>query len=325
MQDSTDPKIRVAAPPDPDQLSFDLERALASLLSVRTIVPEDAMTASLLGTERSGHGVLIDDDGLVVTIGYLVTEAEAVWLLDNAGRTVPGHVVAYDQETGFGLVQTLQRLDLPPLEIGRSADLVPGDEVIVAGHGGLRQAVAAEVISKREFAGYWEYVLDEAIFTAPAHTNWGGTAVIADDGTLRGIGSLLVQQVVREDVTLDANMVVPIDLLDPIREELLRYGRRQRPPRPWLGMMTTEYEGHLVVAGVIDKGPASAAGIEVGDVIVEVNGNPVSELATLFRAVWNLGPAGVAIPLTCYRNEQMHEIVIQSADRGALLKAHRLH
>ena len=312
-------------PPAPEEVSFDLETALGSVVSLRAHVPEDAMTASILGTERAGHGVAINDSGLVLTIGYLVTEAESVWLVDNANTTVPAYVVAYDQETGFGLVQALQRLPVAGLPLGSSDTLARGDYVVFAGHGGVSQAVAAEVVLKREFAGYWEYLLEEAIFTAPAHPNWGGAAVIGRDGTLRGIGSLLVQHVRGDEEAFKANMVVPVDLLKPILDELLVYGRQNKPGRPWLGMMTTEYEGHLVVAGVTTGGPAEKAGVEAGDVVIEVDGESVSELATMFRRVWRLGDAGVSVPLTLYRSDSAREVVIESVSRDQRLKRPSLH
>ena len=190
-------------------LGFDVDRTLSSVLSLRSQIPEDAFTASVLGTERGGNGVVIRENGLVLTIGYLITEAESVWLFPNDGRAVEGHVVAYDQETGFGLVQALGTLDLPTLELGSSADLPVGDPVIVAGHGGREHAINARVVAKREFAGYWEYLLDEAIFTSPPHSNWGGAALLAGDGSLRGIGSLFVQQVVTEEEPVNGNMIVP--------------------------------------------------------------------------------------------------------------------
>jgi len=312
-------------PPEPEDYSYDIDTALSSVMSVRARIPEDAMTANMLGTERAGHGVVISESGLVLTIGYLVTEAESVWLVDANGHSLPGHVTAYDQETGFGLVQALQNLEVPALPIGRSDDLKKGDPVIFAGQGGRRHSVASRVILKREFAGYWEYLLDEAIFTAPAHPNWGGAAVIGPDGSLRGIGSLLVQHVTRSDESYNANMAVPIDLLPPILDDLQRYGRVNKPARPWLGMMTTEYEGHLVVAGVVSDGPAEDAGIEVGDVVLEVDGQSVDDLADMFRRVWSLGDAGIEIPLTIYRKDSAREYIVESAARSDRLKRPSLH
>lgn len=312
-------------PPDPDEYSFDVDEALTSVVSVRARIPEDAMTANMLGTERAGHGVVINTSGLVLTIGYLVTEAESVWLVDANERTLQGHVMAYDQETGFGLIQALQPLEVAPLPIGSAATLAKGEPVIFAGQGGRRHSIASRVILKREFAGYWEYLLDEAIFTAPAHPNWGGAALIGPDGSLCGIGSLLVQHVNRDDESYNANMAVPIDLLNPILDDLLRYGRVNKPARPWLGMMTTEYEGHLVVAGVVSQGPAEHAAIEVGDVILEVDGESVSSLARMFKRIWALGDAGVAVPLTIYRKDSTREFILESASRADRLKRPLLH
>lgn len=309
------------SPPDPATTDYDLPQALDAVVAVQTRIPDDALTADVLGTERSGHGAVISDSGLILTIGYLVTEADTVWVIANSGLAAPGHVVGYDQESGFGLVQALQPLGLEPLKIGSSAALAVGEAVVVAGHGGLDNAVQARIIAKQEFAGYWEYLLDEAIFTTPAHPNWGGTAVLGADGTLRGVGSLLVQN----GSDSDGNMIVPIDLLGPILDDLRRYGRRRDPARPWLGMMTTEVKGALVVVNLSDGGPAARAGIHVGDVVLGVGNESVSELAALFRQVWSLGAAGIDVPLTLLRNGETQTLVVQSVDRYHYLKAPHLH
>ncbi|MFT5391301.1 MAG: S1-C subfamily serine protease [Gammaproteobacteria bacterium] len=325
MRDSNVTPESDPQPPVAEDYDYDLDRALSSVVSVRARVPDDAMTANMLGTERAGHGVIINDKGLVLTIGYLVTEAESLWLVDGNDRTVQGHVMAYDQTTGFGLVQALQPLEMPAIEIGSAESLSKGTSVVFAGQGGREHSVASKVVLKREFAGYWEYLLDEAIFTAPAHPNWGGAAVIGPDGKLCGIGSLLVQHVNRKEESYNANMAVPIDLLEPILDDLMSYGRVNKPARPWLGMMTTEYEGHLVVAGVVPDGPAQDAGIEVGDVVLEVNGQPVTSLAPMFRRIWELGDAGTEIPLTIYRKDSTREFVVESAARAARLKQPSMH
>ncbi len=310
--------------PRAEDFAFDLDRALSSVVALRARIPQDALTAPLLGTERAGHGVLIGEDGLVVTIGYLVTEAEEVWLINDDGLAVPGHVVGYDQETGFGLVQALQSLRRPVLAVGSSADLLEGERVILAGQGGREHAVNARVIAKREFAGYWEYLLEEAIFTAPSHPNWGGTALIGADGKLRGIGSLFVQQVAPEE-TPGGNMVVPIDLLKPVLGDLVRFGQTNKAPRPWLGMLTTEAGRHLVVAGVIDGSPAQQADVQVGDVVLEVNGRQVHDLADMFRRIWSLGQAGVQVPLTVFRDGGMLEVSVRSVNRSDCLKTPHYH
>ena len=175
---------------------------------------------------------------------------------------MPATVLGYDQETGFGLVQALGRLNVPPLEIGASQRVGAGDRGVVAAEGGRRHAVAATVVARQEFAGYWEYLLDRAIFTAPAHPFWGGAALIGGDGKLLGIGSLHVQHSNGRELRRDVNMVVPIDLLPPILDDMLTYGRPNRPPRPWLGLYAAEVEDAIVVAGLSERGPASKTGLQ---------------------------------------------------------------
>src|SRR5688572_14890192 len=209
--------------PRPEDWRFDLDHALESVVLLRAEIPDDAFTASILGTERVGNGIVIGRDGLVLTIGYLITEASAVWLTTNRGTVVAGDPLAYDQPTGFGLVQPLGRLGVQPIERGSAAACKAGDKVVVAGHGGRKHALQASVLAKREFAGYWEYVLDEAIFTLPAHPQWGGAALIGGDGRLLGVGSLLVEEKMQGEA-VQGNMIVPIDLLDPILDTLLRTG-----------------------------------------------------------------------------------------------------
>ena len=304
---------------------FDLDAMLSSLVSVRSHVPEDALTAPVLGTERMGNGVVIGERGLVLTIGYLVTEAQTLWITDRRGAAVPGHVLGYDQESGFGLVQALQPLPAPAMELGSSAGCEVGDPVIIAGHGGDDAIVTGRIIAKREFAGYWEYVLDEALFTAPAHPNWGGAALVGPDGRLLGVGSLLVQTVSSSGEQAGANMIVPIDLLKPILDDMKLYGRPNRPARPWLGFLVRDDGDHLVVASVYDDCPAAQAGVEVGDLVVEVAGEPVDGLAELFRAVWGLGPAGSEIPLTIMHDGEPRPVVLESIDRDARLKHGAIH
>jgi S1-C subfamily serine protease len=310
--------------PKPEQLRFDLEAALNSVVMVRAEIPQDAFTASILGTERVGNGVVIRSDGLVLTIGYLITEAQTIWLTTNAGAAVAGHSLAYDQATGFGLVQPLGRLGVPALERGSAKSCAIGDEVTLIGHGGRAHALRAKIIAKREFAGYWEYVLDEALFTAPAHPQWGGAALVGEGGRLLGIGSLLVQEAVGGE-TIQGNMVVPIDPLEPILADMLALGRANRPPRPWLGMYTTDASGQLVVGGLADGGPADRAGVRPGDLVLEVAGERASTLGELFRKVWRLGAAGVEIPLTLGRDGALVRVRVRSADRSDFLKKPQLH
>jgi S1-C subfamily serine protease len=324
MSSSSDWEMPLAVQPKPESCAYDLESALTSMVGIRVIVPGDAFTAETLGTERTGNGVLIRD-GVVLTIGYLITEAETVWLHLADGRAVPGHVLAYDQETGFGMVQALARLDLPALPIGHSAAAKVGDTVVVAGAGGRRHSVAARIVAKQEFAGNWEYVLDEAFFTAPAHPFWGGTAMIGAAGELLGIGSLQVQQVRETGSPEPLNMIVPIDILTPVLEDLLTMGRPNHPPRPWLGLNATEIDDKVVVARVSSGGPARRANLRTGDVVLAVAGTEVDELAGFFRRVWALGAAGVEVPLTIYRDGRTFETRVTSGDRNRFLKGPSLH
>jgi len=307
-----------------EDYDFDLDEALASVVGLRTIIPSDAFTAESLGTERGGNGVVIRDDGIVLTIGYLITEAETVWI-SSGGNVTAGHVLGYDQETGLGLVQALGRLDLPALPLGNSAAAEVDEQVVVGGAGGRQASVAARIIAKQEFAGYWEYVLDEAIFTAPAHPNWGGTALIGPAGDLIGIGSLQIQQMVANRQAEDANMIVPIDLLKPIFEDLITIGRPNRPARPWLGLYATEIGDSVAVLGLASRGPAQQADLRTGDIIMSVGGEPVKGLAEVFRRVWSLGRAGVMVPLVINRDGKTMEVSVRSGDRRRFLKGPVLH
>jgi S1-C subfamily serine protease len=305
--------------PRPGVVRFDLNAALDSVVQLRADVPDDAFTASILGTERTGNGVVIADDGLVLTIGYLITEAQTVWLTSNEGKVVQGYPLAYDFESGFGLVQPLGRLDAPALTRGSSADIAANTDVLVIGNGGIDHALQTRLIAKREFAGYWEYVLDEALFTSPAHPEWSGAALVDGDGKLLGIGSLYVQEVAG-DAAIQGNMFVPVDLLTPILHDLMTKGRRSGPARPWLGIYPAEVKDQLIVTALARGGPGERAGMRAGDVIVEVDGTQPSELAPLFRTIWALGPAGTEIVLTVMRDGSRVQVHVKSADRGDFLK-----
>lgn len=311
--------------PRPEACRFDLERALGAVLSLRAEIPEDAFTAGILGTEREGSAVLLEGGRHAVTIGYLVTEAERVWLTSGRGGAVEAHVLGYDFQTGFGLLLLLGRLAVPGLALGTAEPLRPGDPLILAACGGPAAAVQARLIDKREFAGYWEYLLDEALFTAPAHPHWGGTACIGPDGRLVGIGSLLIEAEAGANQTAAANMVVPIDLLPPILPDLARRGAVDRPPRPWLGVYVAEAGDRLIVTGVAPGGPAALAGVQRGDLVVGVAGRAVVDLADLWRQVWARGEAGVRVPLVLVRDGKRVDVTLASIDRASLMRRPRLH
>ncbi len=310
--------------PNPEDYGFDLERTLKSVVGLRANVPSDAYTAGTLGTDRVGNGVVIREDGLVLTIGYLITEAETVWLITNDGRAVPGHALAFDQISGFGLVQALGRLGLPAIELGDSDSLAVGAEAVMAAGGGRSHAIEAKVVGRQEFAGYWEYLLDNAIFTSPAHPFWSGSALIGKDGKLLGTGSLILQQGDGKK-RMDMNMIVPVANLRPVLDDLLAYGRVSKPPRPWLGLYAMENDGGLVVGGVSDRSPAARAGVQQGDRIVGLGDEDVTDLASLWRKLWATGPAGTAITLKLMRDGTSLTVRVTSADRTSFLRAPRLH
>ncbi len=305
-------------------MALDLEAINQSVTKLRADIPEDAFTAGILGSQRTGNGVVIDSAGLVLTIGYLMTEAKDVWLTNAAGREIAAHPLAYDQVTGFGLVLPLQALDLPAVSLGSSAELHPGSEVHVVSAKDFAPPQAARVLARREFAGAWEYLLEDAIFTAPAHAHWSGAALIDNRGTLVGLGSLLVRETIAGE-EINANMFVPIDLLKPILQSLRSTGRVDRQPRPWLGVYAVELAGKVYVTGVVEGGPAQIADIREGDVISEVAHHEVGTLPDFYRRLWAVGPAGTGVPLTAMRGATQLHLNVRSVDRGELLKRPQAH
>lgn len=300
---------------------MDTNSVTRSMVGIRTSIPDDAFTAPSLGTVREGSGAIIREDGLVLTIGYLITEADEVWLTRADGIVVPGHALAYDQETGLGLIQALGTLDCPALILGDASKTRIGDPVIFAD--GFGRSLETEIVAKREFAGYWEYLLDEAIFVAPAHPSWGGAAVVGQDGRLLGIGSLkLVMS--GDGNSSDINMVVPINLLPPILDDLLTLGKVNKPARPWLGAFTTESNGDVVVVSVAAGGPAAQAGLRGGDVVADVRDGEIAGLADFYRQVWKSGPAGSEIPVRLLRDGREVWLRVKSADRNSFLKKPQL-
>ena len=295
------------------------EDVLKAVVKIRATVPEGARTAASLGTEREGFGILIDDQGHILTTGYLVIEAESIELTGPGGRKQKAVFVGYDHATGFGIVRAETPLGVPPIEFGRSADLAQGAPVLVAGYGGMESAIGARVVARREFAGYWEYLLENAIFTAPAYAKFAGAALIGPDGRLLGVGSLYTQLPVPGLGVLPCNVFIPVDLLQPILQELVTRGRSSAPARPWLGVNSEESHGRVFVTRTTADGPAEAAGLEADDLILKVNGEPVAGLADFYRKVWGAGNAGVEVVLTVLRGPDTRELKVRSADRNAFL------
>ena len=302
---------------------FDLDRTLSAVVALETRIPDDAFTAGTLGTERVGNGAVIGPHGLVLTIGYLITEAEDVVLTSNDGRRVAAHALGADPVTGLGLVQALEPLGLPVLSLGGSRSLKADSPVIIAGAGGRPHAAAGHVLTRMTFAGYWEYLLDDAIMTEPAHPHWSGAALISVTGELAGVGSLSLQRQSSRGVT-PLNMFVPTELLPPILDDLAR-GRPAHPPRPWLGVLAQDLGPSVVIIGVSPRGPAARAELRAGDIILAVAGAPVSDLADFYTRLWAQGPAGATIPLRVQRDGDVFEVEIRSADRTTLLKKPRFN
>lgn len=295
--------------------------ARRSIVALRALVPDNAFTANTLGTLREGSGVVISDDGLVVTIGYLITEAVEVWLTTFDERVVAAHVVGYDQETGFGLVQAMGPLDLPALELGDSASAKVRDTArLIDGRG---EEVVNEIVAKQEFAGYWEYLLEEAIFTAPFHPSWGGAGLIDAEGKLVGIGSLRLQMLSSGE-PVDINMVVPINLLKPILADLIAAGRPRHEARPWLGVFSAENSNGVVVMNVSTGGPAEAAGLRNGDIISELDGDEITGLADFYRKLWTKAPVGAQFSMRIIRGGRENWVRVTTADRDTFLQKPQL-
>ena len=302
-----------------------IKDVLAAVVGLEAKIPRDARTARFLGTERSGSGVVIDSNGLVVTIGYLILEASSVTLKGPDGRQVPAKIIAYDYDTGFGLVRALAPLNVKPMALGDARKLAVKDTVLLAGYGGVRAMAPAVVVSRRDYSGYWEYLLENAIFTAPFFPTFGGAAMISAEGKLLGIGSLAARDAVAPGIQSPGNMFVPIDRLKPILGDLLSKGRSSLPTKPWLGMFTQRVHGRLIVTATASAGPARKAGIKQGDIVLEVAGQKIRDQADFYRKVWALGRAGVMVSMTVLQGAGLKTIKIKSADRYDYLKLRRSH
>lgn len=311
--------ILLSGTPAADEGDGNLPDVLGGVVGVRAQISHNARTADTLGTDRAGSGVLIDTTGLIVTIGYLILEASSAEVMLASGRRLPAEIVGYDYASGFGLLRAIGPVDVRPIRLGSSRSLAQDTPVLIASFGGAQGVQPAMVMSRREFAGYWEYLLPRAIFTAPPHPAFGGAALLDREGRLLGIGSLAVSDAQAGEY-LPGNMFVPIDSLMPAMAGLLTDGRPQAPPKPWLGVYVEEARDKLFVAHVASDGPAQHAGVVRGDIIVEVAEQSVDSMADFYRKVWSLGDAGVTVPLTVLSGSEIKRIEVSSADRYRWLR-----
>ena len=294
------------------------ERSLDAVVKLSIKAVPNARTAENLGAEREGTGVVFADKGLILTIGYLILEAGSILVVAGDGRVYPATVVGYDHATGFGLLRA--GIDCRPLEIGRSADVRELSTVLVAAHGGAGGVSRACVVSSRRFTGWWEYMIDGGIFTAPPRFEHSGAGLIDADGKLIGIGSLWVSDALEVGAAFPGNMFVPIDLLTPLLEDLVSKGHRREPPRPWLGVYSEEIQGHVVVTRVLPESPAAKAGLARGDIILGVGGEAVGRQSEFYQRLWSSGDAGSAVVLHVLHKRSVRQLTIQSMDRMAFLR-----
>ena len=297
-----------------DKSQSDAEQTLSAIVRIKTKIIKDARSAETLGLQREGSGVVIRD-GYVLTIGYLVMEAEAIEVTGADGTAVPAAVAGYDHASGFGLLRLLAPLAGRPLPLGDASALAEREAAMIASHGGGDGVNLVYVVSRRPFTGSWEYQLDSAIFTYPAVMSWSGAALISAKGELLGIGSLIVNDAAGAGSQSPGNMFVPVDLLKPILEDLITAGRRSGPARPWLGLSAEEMRGRLLVARVSPDGPAARAGLKSGDIVIGVAGEEVNSLAELYRKVWARGAAGVEVPLKVLQGLEIRDVTLRSMDR----------
>ncbi len=288
-----------------------------SVVRVNARAVPDARSRSTLGPEREGTGIVIDSSGLILTIGYLIQEAQTVQISAADGRAVPASVIAYDYSTGFGLIRAVKAPAIKPISFGDSSALATREPVLIVGFDGVAPAF---VVSRRQFAGYWEYMLDEAIFTAPATVNWQGAALINKEGKLLGVGSLAVGDALGGRAQVPGNMFVPIDLLKPILGDLIAQGKASANPRPWLGVSTQELQGKMIVTRVSPESPAEHAGLVVGDIIVGVRGEQLQGQADFYRKLWASGDAGAEVILDVLKGAEIKKLGVKSIDRHQYLR-----
>jgi serine protease Do len=308
-----------AAAPSPSDYQH-LVDATHAVVALKVKALANARSNATLGPERSGSGVLFGPQNLVLTIGYLVLEADQVEITTNKGRTVPAVVAAYDHATGFGLLRPLGPLDLKPIALGSSEKVDALDRLLIATGSGEENLSVATVVAKRAFAGYWEYLIDNAIFTSPPRADFGGAALINREGELVGIGSLFVMDAMTPGERLPGNMFVPIDLLKPVLDEMIATGRQKGGVRPWIGINSREQDGRLHVIRVSADSPAERAGITAGDIILALHGEKIESLESFYKRLWASGAPGVEVTLKVLHGTDVREVKIRSIDRFEIIK-----
>lgn len=307
------PAVSAAAVQAQSELTVDA----LSVVKVKSRAVRDARSSRSLGSEREGTGIVIDSNGLVLTIGYLITEAEKVELSTADGKVFPATVLGYDNSTGMGLLKALMPLPIKPVDFGESAEIGEREVVLIVGFDGVAPAY---VVSRRPFVGYWEYQLDEAIYTAPATVNWQGAALLSREGKLLGIGSLVVADALGTQANIPGNMFIPIDVVKPVVGDMVANGKSTATPRPWLGVNTTEVQGNLIVTRVSPDGPADDAGLQKGDVIVGIGGKALQGQRDFYKQLWAMGKAGVDVPLDVLKGNQVQKYNIKSTDRDSYFR-----
>ena len=320
-----DPSLKLAPHPTQEDVGFDLDAGLSSIVRLSSEVLEDAFSARSLGTERQGNAILLDDEGILLTIGYLVVDAHTITLHAKGGKDVRAELVGYNHESGFALLHALGPLDVPAVSVGTADGLEEDEPVIIAPYGGSDHAISAVVVSRREFAGSWEYMLDSAIFTAPIHPNWSGAALLRTDGSLCGVGSLWVNDAEEGKNESPGNLFVPIDLLPPIYEHMVSTGLAQGPHRPWLGMYTAQAMNRLFVSGIIPDAPADLSGVEAGDLVYGINDETTTSLAGFYRKLWSTGDAGTKIVLNLRRDGEDIDVTVETNSRYSFLEKRANH
>jgi len=312
---------RVEASPEQDASYQKLVDAANAVVGVKVKALANARSNDTLGGERSGSGIIIRGDGLVLTIGYLILEADSVQITDSSGTTVPAAIVAYDHASGFGLVRAMGKISGKPIKLGTAAPVAQLDHLMFVSGGDEQTVSIATVVAKRKFAGYWEYLIDGAIFTAPPRLDHSGAALINKDGELVGVGSLFVMDALEPGEKFPGNMFVPIDILKPILDEMVKSGAQRASHRPWLGVNSLEEDGRVKVMQVNEESPAERAGIVAGDIILAVNGESVESLESFYKKIWLPGAqAGTTYRLSVLHGPQVKEVTVNTIDRAQFMR-----